>query len=268
MSTFEEKRVGFLQFSPVFGDVRGNVYRAVKQLRARMAHLMVLPELFTSGYLFLSREEVEEVAEEIPEGFTVRALCEAAVLKNQYIVAGMAEQEGGRLYNTAVLVGPHGYVAKYRKVHLFHEEKKFFDPGNIPFEVHDIGFAKVGMLVCFDWIYPEAARTLALKGMDILCHPANLVLAYCPAAMVTRAVENRIFCITANRTGTESRGAKCYTYTGQSQILSPSGELLARAPKDGDSMEVVGILPEIARNKTILEMNHIFDDRRADLYDL
>jgi predicted amidohydrolase len=268
MSTFEEKRVGYLQFSPVLGDVRGNVMRAVERLRSRMAHLVVLPELFTSGYLFLSKDEVAKVAEEIPEGFTTRALCDVAALKNMYIVAGLAEQEEDRYYNSAVLVGPRGYIAKYRKVHLFHEEKSFFEPGDIPFCVHDIGFAQVGMLVCFDWIFPEAARSLALKGMDILCHPANLVLPHCPSAMVTRAVENRIFCITANRTGVEERGAKSLTYIGQSQVVSPVGEILVRASRDGEGLDLVGILPELARNKHVLELNHLFRDRRPEMYDL
>jgi predicted amidohydrolase len=74
------------------------------------------------------------------------------------------------------VVGPKGFIGCYRKTHLFFEETLWFTPGDSGFQVWDIGMAKVGVMICFDWYYPESARTLALQGADIIAHPSNLVL--------------------------------------------------------------------------------------------
>ena len=128
--------------------------------------------------------------------------------RSLHVVVGLAERAQDHLYNSAVLIGPNGYIGTYRKIHLFFEETLWFTPGNTGFQVWDIGQAKVGLLVCFDWFYPEAARTLALQGADILCHPSNLVLPHCPDAMVTRCLENHVFAITA--AGQTNVGFACF----------------------------------------------------------
>src|SRR5919202_6692477 len=120
-----------------------------------------------------------------------------------YLVAGLAELHSERCYNSAVVLGPSGFIGTYRKTHLFFEETLLFAPGDTGFPVWQAGGAKIGVMICFDWFYPEAARTLALKGAEVLCHPSNLVLPYCPDAMVTRCLENHLFSVTANRIGSE-----------------------------------------------------------------
>ncbi|MBE9531820.1 MAG: acyltransferase, partial [Proteobacteria bacterium] len=140
---------------------------------------------------------------------------------------------------------------------------------NTPFEVHDIGKAKVGMMICFDWLFPEAARTLALKGADIICHPSNLVLPHCPQAMITRCLENRVFAVTANRVGSEARvGKERLTFIGKSQIVSPDGKVLVRASSTRTAARVVEIDPKVARKKDINPKNDVLDDRRRALYNL
>jgi predicted amidohydrolase len=121
-------------------------------------------------------------------------------------------------------------------------------------------------MICFDWIYPEAARILALKGADIICHPSNLILPYCQAAMVTRSIENRVFTVIANRVGTEVRGKVTLTFSGMSQITDPLGRVLARAPKAAEKMMAVEISPALARNKKATPGNHLFRDRRPAYY--
>jgi predicted amidohydrolase len=122
-------------------------------------------------------------------------------------------------------------------------------------------------MVCFDWFYPEAARTLALKGADILCHPSNLVLPFCPDGMVTRCLENRVFSITANRIGAEARGGKKpLTFIGTSEVVTPNGRVLERAPRDQDAVAVVEIDPSEARNKALNPYNDLLADRRPALY--
>ena len=117
---------------------------------------------------------------------------------------------------------PQGFIGCYRKTHLFFEETLFFTPGDTGFHVWDIGPAKIGIMVCFDWYYPESARTLALKGADIIRHPSNLVLPNCPDSMPVRCLENRVFAVTCNRIGNEARGGKDQlTYIGNSEVVTP-----------------------------------------------
>ena len=127
---------------------------------------------------------------------------------------------------------------------------------------------RLGMMICFDWIFPEVARTLALKGADILCHPTNLVLPFCQDAMVTRCIENRVFALTANRVGTERRAGQEFTFTGRSQVVTPRGEILTRADVDGEGVFVVDIDPMLARNKAVTDVNDVLGDRRPELYEL
>lgn len=258
--------IGFYQFNPLFGKVKENVEKVYKKIKNCKADLIVLPELFNTGYLFLSKDEVASLSEKIPEGYTTQKLIALARRKKIYLVAGIAEREKNKFYNSAILVGPGGHIATYRKAHLFHEEKYYFSPGNIPFRVHDIGIARIGIIICFDWYFPEASRRLALKGAEIICQPANLVLPDCPQAMITRSLENRIFSITANRTGTEKRGGKKLTYIGNSQIVNPKGKIIVRTGRKEEKLVIAKINPKEARDKTIFGINHLFKDRRPDLY--
>jgi 5-aminopentanamidase len=260
-------RAGFFQFAPVFGDVERNLKTVIKKLERVKADLVVLPELFTTGYQFISRREVAGLSEAIPAGRTTRLLAELARDRSLWLVAGLSERDGARLYNSAVLLGPKGYVATYRKVHLFDEEKRWFSPGKRGFRVYSIGKVRLGIMICFDWFFPEAARSLALAGADIIAHPANLILPYCPDAMITRCIENRVFAITANRIGSEKRGGrKQLTYIGRSEIIDPSGKIRARAPSNRETLNVVEIDPRKARDKMIATHNHLFRDRRTGLY--
>lgn len=263
-------KVGFYQFCPVFGDKRANLQRIAKALEKIEADVLVLPELCTTGYLFLSQSEVNELAEPIP-GPTTLLLESITRRKHLWLVLGMAERDeiSKKCYNSAVLLGPEGYKATYRKAHLFFEEKLYFAPGDTPFRVYDLGIGRVGMLVCFDHFFPEATRALALQGAQVICHPSNLVLPEKGQQTTrVRAMENRIFWVLANRYGTEERGGKKLSFTGVSQIVAPSGEILAQAPAGGDSVQVVELSPAEADDKKVTAMNDLFVDRRPELYAL
>ena len=163
-------RIGFFQFAPVFGEVSHNLDKVVETLGQADADLIVLPELFASGYQFVSQQEVITLSESVPNGPTTQRLIDLAKRRRMVIVAGLPERAGPACYNSAVVVGPSGFIGCYRKTHLFFEETLFFTPGDTGFQVWDIGLAKIGVMICFDWYYPEAARTLALKGAEIICH--------------------------------------------------------------------------------------------------
>jgi 5-aminopentanamidase len=271
-------RVGLLQFAPLLGDVRENLNRIARVLCGVRADLIVLPELCTTGYLFASRAEVARLSEPVPAGPTCEAMAALSRDAQTAIVWGMPEAVGERIFNSAVMVTPQGEFHVYRKAHLFVDEKDLFDRGDSPFPVFDLPpvirhsdlvishSTKVGLLVCFDHFFPEAARSLALRGAQIICHPSNLVLEYAQANSVTRAVENRVFWILANRTGSETLGEKTLAFNGRSQIVAPDGRLLGRAGPDSDELLIVEIDPAEALNKKVTPRNDLFLDRRTDLY--
>ncbi|MBI1819039.1 MAG: acyltransferase [Nitrospirae bacterium] len=261
-------KAGFIQTNPAFGEKKANVDQAVEMLSSANAELMVLPELFNSGYQFTAKSDVISLSEEIPDGYTTKKLIKIAKQKKMFIVAGIPEKKGKNFYNSAILVGPTGFIDVYRKIHLFYEEKVWFTPGNKQLKVHDIGKARIGMMICFDWFFPEVFRVLALSGADIICHPANLVLPHCPQAMITRCLENRAFAVTANRVGHEEReGKERLTFIGMSQIVSPKGEVLYRAFGEKSDIFIFEINPAEARRKSINRYNHLFEDRRPDFYE-
>jgi len=259
-------KIGFVQFCPIFGKKEENLRKAEKLILKEEADLLVLPELFNTGYIFADKEELKSLAEKIPEGETSRFLLELSRQRKMSLVFGIAEKNGDKLYNSAVLLTPEGVKGIYRKLHLFDQEKFLFDPGENEPEVFDDGKAKIGMMVCFDWLFPEAARVLALKGAEIICHPSNLVLTYAQEAMRIRSLENRVFTITCNRTGEESRAGRKLSFTGRSQITDPRGNILLRASQDRNEVGIVEINPLLARDKKFTENNFIFDDRMPEFY--
>ncbi|BFU89969.1 MAG: Nitrilase [Nitrospira sp.] len=260
-------RVGFYQFDPQFGEVAKNLEMVTAKLEQVDAELIVLPELFASGYQFLSPEEAQQLAEPVPDGRTVRRLVDIAKRRKMHLVAGLPERSGPRCYNSAVIVGPSGFLGCYRKTHLFYEETQWFASGDSGFLVWDIGPAKIGIMICFDWYYPEAARTLAVQGADIICHPSNLVLPNCPDSMPVRCLENRVFAVTCNRIGSEARGDKeRLTYIGQSEVVTPKGVIQHRASRDREELTIVEIDPAQARNKSLNRYNDLLRDRRTSLY--
>lgn len=258
-------RVGFAQFESVFGDKERNIETILKLLKQgadQEADLLVLPELCNTGYVFRSEKELKTLSEEVPNGRTTRELVKFAEDSSLHVVAGLCEREGDKYFNSAVLVGPEGFVAKYRKAHLYNEENIWFSKGDIPFRVYGIPDARIGIMICFDWFFPEVARILALEDAQIICHPSNLILPYCQKALLGAAVQNRVFIVTANRTGTE-RGVK---FTGMSQIIDPNMKILARSGIDEEEAKTVEIDQRIADSKRINKYNDLRLDRRVDLY--
>jgi 5-aminopentanamidase len=260
-------KAGFYQFNPTFGKKEENLKKVLSVIKDADADLLVLPEFFATGYQFVSQEEVAELSEPIPNGDTTECLSELSRQKSIYLVAGVPERDGDRFFNSAVLSGPDGFIGVYRKTHLFFEEKLYFSPGDTGFKVWDTKTGRIGIMICFDWFFPEAIRALALMGADIIAHPSNLVLPYCPAAMPVRCLENRVFAVTANRVGEENRKAgQSLRFIGQSQITSPEGKIVIRAPENDEALLITEINPETARNKNLNPLNNIFNDRRPEMY--
>jgi predicted amidohydrolase len=260
-------KTGFIQFSPLLGQAQATIQRLDALLdEARDADLIVLPELCNSGYNFEHKAMAASLAEEVSDSPFIRFLEAKAKAHQQYIVSGFHEKAGDALYNSSVLIGPRGWMGTYRKLHLFWNEKDIFEPGNLGLPVFQLDNGlTLGMLVCFDWMFPEAWRSLSLKGAQIVCHPSNLVLpGFAQKAVPIHALINRYFVVTANRIGAE----KELTFTGMSTMANPKGEVIFQAEAAEESVYFTDIVPEQADNKWITPRNHALDDRRPDCYDL
>lgn len=264
-------KIGYLQFAPEYLEPEHNLSSVDRLLTDVKADLIVLPELFTSGYFFQSVRDLAQVAEPLPGGRTAEQLQAWARDLDATLVAGVAERDGDAFYNSAAVVSPDGYEGTYRKVHLYYKEKTLFAPGDDGFSVYQIDTAtgasySLGVMICFDWYFPEAARSLVMQGADIIAHPSNLVRPDCPRSMPIRALENHVYTVTANRYGSETSGEETLTFIGQSEVCDPEGQILVRADRTGDHIGIVDIDPSVARDRQITAHNHILGDRRTHLY--
>lgn len=259
-------KVALFQNSPIFGQIEKNVDSILSAVKDREFDLFVLPELFATGYQFINAEEARSLADTAGRGYTFRKMKELAAIRKALIVYGFPELNEGKLFNSSIAVLPDGDFHIYRKVHLFNTEKEIFEPGKDGFSVFEFNDAKIGMMICFDWRFPEAARRLALDGAQIICHPSNLVLPHCPEAMITRALENNVFTITCDRIGTENRTGQPLTFIGKSRIIAPDGRILAQLGSSETGFAEAEIDPQVADNKQITPHNEILSDRCPELY--
>jgi predicted amidohydrolase len=263
----ESVTAGFYQFAPERSRPDRNLDRIETALRSARVDLLVCPELCLTGYLFLDRAELMAVAEPVPGGPSSDRLRDLARETGTAVVAGLAEREDARVYNSAALFAPDGAVTVYRKAHLFGTENRVFDRAGRTPRIASVAGLRVGIMICYDWMFPEMARILALEGADLIAHPANLVLPYCQDAMVTRSIENGVYTVTASRTGQETVDGVTLRFTGKSQIVSPRGERLATADPSEECVGHAAIRPALARAKRINEHNDLLADRRTDLYE-
>jgi predicted amidohydrolase len=267
------KTVAVAQIAPQIGAVDANVRRCVRALEeaaAAGADLVVLPECALCGYMMSDRTEALAAARAL-DGKAVEQLVDACARLELHAVVGLLERAGDRVYNTAVLTGPHGVIGSYRKTHLpCLGVDRFCSAGDALPEVYDTPAGRVGIAICYDLRFPELTRGLALAGAEIVCHPTN----WPPAAEVlaevvvrARAVENRVYVLAANRVGAERAG----TFLGRSQIVAPGGERIAEAGRSEERLLVADIALADARCKAIVNVPgeyeiDIFGDRRPDLY--
>ena len=237
---------------------------------SRGSRLIVFPECFVTGYCFDSLNEAMAFAEPL-DGPAVSFATKVCEENDCYTVFGLLEADEGRLFNTAVLVGPGGLVGSYRKAHLpYLGVDRFTTPGDRPFEVFEADGVRIGMLICYDGGFPEAARVLAIHGADIVVLPTNwppgaeYMSAY---SSNSRAMENGIYFAAVNRVGTE-RG---FQFIGRSRICDPVGATLDAADHTEFAVVRAELNPEMARQKRIVRVpgKHVIDrmaDRRPELY--
>jgi len=252
-----------IQFDPQVGELERNFNKVTELLtKTGDARLVILPELANSGYNFLNRKHALSLAASVEGNAFVEMLVETAKNQSQYIVSGFHEREGDELFNTSLFITPNGEIGKYRKIHLFMNEKQIFSKGNLGLPVFEMDDFKLGMLICFDYLFPEIWRIMGLKGADIIAHPSNLVTYKAFKVVPAQAVINRFFIFTANRIGTE----RDISFSGRTFAVDPEGDVVAEASKYKEEILFTEIDPLKSRNKLITEKNHVLDDRIPEEY--
>lgn len=263
-------RGAFVQTKPIFGANEENIEEAIKLASKVTADIYVFPELGNTGYAFKSKEECLSLSESFERGPSVEKFLDFSEKRKCSVVAGLAEKSGGKTYNSSVVIERGKILGTYRKMHLFYREKLWFSVSKSGFKVFNLGSlnCKIGVMICFDWAFPETSRVLALQGAEVICHPSNLVLpGKAQVGTLVRAYENKAFVITANRVGNENRGPKDkFHFTGRSQIASPSMEKLVGANATETVARAAGLDLKLARSKNVTSMNNVFQDRRLDYY--
>lgn len=267
-------RVACAQYALRDEDPSHNLERSLDFVRravAEDADLVILPELANSGCDLASRRDALALAEEFPAGPAIRAWRREIEKSKLLIVGGLLEREGDVLFNSAVLVGP-GVVGRYRKTHLWNGEKRLYEPGrDLP--VFDTPFGRIGLLICYDVWFPEAARVLAMRGARIICVPSNAPDDWVPEEQriggltmlnvhcISHANANRVFVVAANRVGDG--------YLGRSCIVDVTGGVLALGEATGERLLVADVDPDRARReKKLTDASHAFGDRNPAAYEM
>ncbi len=266
-------KIAGVQIDCRFGDKRHNLEVIRTKLRKAAelgARLVVFPECALTGYGFDSKDEAWPHAETLP-GPSSEAVAVACRQLGVWAAFGLLERSGEALFNACALVGPDGFVAGYRKIHLpYLGVDRFTTPGDRPFAVHDLGGLRVGMNICYDGGFPESARVLTLLGADLVLLPTNWptgARSTVQYLIQARALENHIYYLAVNRVG-EERG---FRFIGQSRIVDCNGELLASGSGDGEDIVYAEVDPGRARQKQVVnipgkyEINRVAD-RRPEMY--
>ncbi len=266
-------KIAAVQTDIHLGDIDRNVARLAEGLKetARSgATLTVFPECALTGYCFPSLDEARKFAQPV-NGSATEALTAVCRELGVYTVFGTVEADGDRVFNTAILLGPSGLLGTYRKIHLpYLGVDKFATFGDRPFAVQNAGDLRVGMNICYDSAFPEAARSLTLLGADLIALPTNWPPgAECVAGYVlnARAMENAVYFAACNRVGTEAG----FRFIGRSRICGPDGSTLITSNGDEEEILYAEIDPALARHKRVVRKvgEHAIDrlaDRRPEMY--
>lgn len=268
-------KVACIQIDIKGKDIAFNLEKAgrmIDEAAGNGAELIILPELFSTGYAFDNKKDAYAYGEPVPEGSASQFLLKKAKEHDVYIVASMLEKEGVDLYNCALLAGPDGPAGKYRKLHLMGDEIFWEEPGNLGIPVFHTKIGRIAMIICLDGFYPETYRLCALQKADIICVPTNwshiksLPAPYKtmgPTLTMANALSNHIFIAACTRVGSELQ----LDYPGQSIIAAPNGGPLAGPAPEAETIIYADCNLADTRKRYLDSTNSRLGNRRTDVYD-
>ena len=266
-------RVAACQIDPKLGEVEANldrIGRAVAEAASAGAVLAVLPEAAVTGYAFGSLEEARPVARRAG-AVAHDVLAGLAEVHRMTVICGTLEAQGDEVFNSALVAIPDGRRYTYRKMHLpYLGVDRFATPGPNPPIVFESGGLRIGVLICYDLRFPEAARMCALDGADLIALPTNWPVGvdFPPGIFApSRAAENHCYLLACDRVGTE----RATTFIGRSVLIDYDGHQLAAGSDTEEEVLVGDIDPDAARRTHVRRRpgEHEWDtmaDRRPGLY--
>jgi predicted amidohydrolase len=251
------------------GYNRDTIIGKIRAAAAMSASLVVFPECALQGFCYNSLDEAARDAES-REGPSAEKIADVCRQEGVHAVYGYIEESGGKYYNAAMLIGPGGPIANYRKVHVpFAGVERFLTPGDQHFHVHDLPFGKVGISICYDINFPEPARVLKLLGAELIILPVNWPTGDRTADCVVnvRANENHVNFAAADRVGAE-RG---WRFIGRSKVVDFNGETVAEASATDEELLLAEIDMEQASRNRIINIPGEYEtdrigDRRPEFY--
>lgn len=259
-------KVAAVQFNPRIHGLQENVgrlYQVFEKAAQRGAKVIVAPEMATTGYLYKDRKDIKPFVDTIP-GKTTKQFGEIARKYGCYLAWGMPEEDPrtGLFYNAMALVGPQGYIGRYRKTHLWWCEAHWSAWGNLGVPVFRTPYGSLSLLICQDANYVETFRLAMLGGADIVCFATNSS-GQAIAHLQAHAIRNGLYVISANRSDTETDGhtGKAFRMKGCSAVWSPSGEKLTEAGTDTEEIAYATI-----DRRRFAEKQARKDERRPQLY--
>ncbi len=247
----------------------------IGEAAGRGVQVLCLQELFTGPYFPAEQNDAwRALAEPVPEGPTTRLMSELAARHGMVLIVPLFEEElPGLHYNTAAVIDADGrYLGKYRKVHLPHcapgfWEKFYFRPGNLGYPVFQTRFARIGLLICYDRHFPEAARCVGLGGAEIVFNPSATVAGLAEYLWTleqpAHAAANGYFVGAVNRVGREEPWG-IGEFFGRSYFCDPRGRILVEGSRDRDEVVTADLDLEMIR-----EVRHVWQflrDRRPETY--
>ena len=261
--------IAVAQSFPLLADMKANIESIHGILDSVQSDIIVFPELATSGYFFTDKNDLLPLSLEWNASKILQQFQERAIVERRVIILGFPEFSEGKLYNSAGIFMPDAQSSKvYRKTHLFYKEHTVFEPGDTGFFcVHEPTLdCTIGTMICYDWRFPESARSLALQGADVIVCPSNLVTTLSGKVFPARAIENKVYVAVANRIGEEMQGDETLLFRGESAIYDYLGDRIALASSDKPEIIIAKIDPAATRDKSFNEVNDIFRDRKTYMY--
>jgi predicted amidohydrolase len=266
----DKLKIALAQITARREDKKGNL-KKIEELtlkaKEQNADLIVFPEMSLTGYVL--RDQIYELAETVPGPSTdkVAALAKKTGLHIVFGMPELSEKTKGIIYNTAVLIGPEGFIGKYRKMHLpthsVFEEKRYFRPGyQVP--SFDTAIGKIGLSICYDVFFPEIYRLSRLKGTQLMvCISASPAVrrSFFEVLTAARALENTMFLAYVNLAGVEDG----LQFWGGSRLVNPSGDVVARAKYD--EMDLVFCEIDFKDLRSVEAFIPCLKDLRPEFYD-
>lgn len=245
-------KIGYFQFDVKYKDINANVNTLISYINKYKADLFVAPELCLTGYLFTNKDEIIQLL--ISNDEYISKISEVCIKTKSNIIFGHAIVENNKVYNTALLLDSTGEIQKYKKIHLSKIEKEVFTEGNeIP--IFMINNVKIGINICYDLWIPEISRILFRNKVQVICCPCSFGGPWTYDIARTRAMENKIYYVIANRIGSENINSINAHFRGESKVYDYLGNIVSKL-KRKPGIKII----DIDENQTTTKETLMSDD--------